>query len=72
MQAILDHAATLVIDGAEWEPGAWTSARCALWNSMNEGQRKWLFDWIEAERSSGVCRENQLPRVSQRNHTAAE
>lgn len=72
MQAILDHAATLVIDGASWEPGSWTTARCELWHRMNPQQQAWLFNWIEKEKELGVCHDRQLPRAPQRNHTAAE
>jgi hypothetical protein len=56
--------ATLITPGAIWSPGAWTPARCELWDQSDAETRKRLESWIMAEAKRGTCHREQLPNVA--------
>ena len=45
------HAEALKLyNGGKWMPGAYTSARCHLWNNMDGKGRDILDEWIAKEK----------------------
>ena len=55
-----DDPATLITEGATWNPGAWTPARCRLWEMVGPTVRQGLSAWVMAE--PAWCLENDEDR----------
>lgn len=60
----MDDPADLIRPGAKWQPGAWTPARCAMWNQGGDDRKRveWL---VKIEQDRGECAPEQLPQVGQ-------
>lgn len=58
----MDDPADLIRHGAKWQPGAWTPARCAMWNQSGDARKRveWL---VKIEQDRGECAPEQLPRI---------
>ena len=51
----------LITPGATWQMGAWTPARCALWETLTPERQVKMVDWVMREKEQGKCYPEQLP-----------
>ena len=45
----------------KWALGAWTSARCELWQTLSQAKQMKLYEWIEEEKTKHVPHATELP-----------
>ncbi|WP_419797262.1 MAG: hypothetical protein ACNI26_13130 [Terasakiella sp.] len=62
VEEALSEARKVMGDFGTWEPGAYTPARCAFHNHLDERGQARLYAWIEKEKDLGRCHSEQLPR----------
>ena len=50
----------LITPGATWAPGAFTPARCELWETLTPERQAKMVDWVMREKEQGECYPEQI------------